>query len=96
MKNKFILITITVAILTGIGSTIATACINNSRYNEWEDTRVIKTVTVHRGDTLDAFGYEYKPEWMDITKYRSIIMELNDTTDAALYEGQALKLYVCK
>jgi hypothetical protein len=68
---------------------------DNSRQTEWENTRVIKTITVHQGDTLDSIGYEYKPSWIDVREYRYLIMELNDIDSAMIYQGQRLDVYVC-
>ena len=66
----------------------------NDRYAEWYDSRYITEVVVYSGDTLDGFGYQYKPKWMDVREYREYILELNGLTSSALYIGQTLKLYV--
>lgn len=66
----------------------------NHRYTEWYEDRHIADITVTSGDTLDAFGYQYKPEWMDVREYREYILDLNNLTSSDLYVGQTLKLYV--
>ena len=64
------------------------------RYTEWNDDRHIAEVVVSHGDTLDGFGYQYKPEWMDVREYREYILDLNNLTSSDLHIGQTLKLYV--
>lgn len=66
----------------------------NCRYAEWKDSRHITEVEVSAYDTLDEFGYQYKPEWMDIREYRQYILDLNGIISSDLYIGQHLKLYV--
>lgn len=66
----------------------------NHRYAEWKDSRHITEVTVNPGDTLDEFGYQYKPKWMDIREYREYIIDLNNLTSCELHIGQTLKFYV--
>ena len=68
---------------------------DNGKQTEWENTRTVMTVIVDKGDTLDDFGYQYKPDWMDVREYRQKVMELNNMNSAMLYDGQSLKLYVC-
>ena len=60
---------------------------------EWESNRKVITVYVRNGDTLDEFGYEYKPEWMDVREYREEIKELNGMQTSTVYAGQELKIY---
>lgn len=64
------------------------------RLTEWKENCTIITVIVEKGNTLDGFGYKYKPEWMDVREYRYHILELNDMPSAMLYEGQTLQLYI--
>lgn len=66
---------------------------NGNKYAEWKNTCDIITVTVSSGDTLDEFGYKYKPEWMDVREYRELVKELNGMENSTLYVGQQLKLY---
>lgn len=68
---------------------------DNGKQTEWENTRTVTTVIVDKGDTLDDFGYQYKPDWMDVREYRQKVMALNNMSSAMLYSGQSLKLYVC-
>lgn len=68
---------------------------DNNRQTDWQNTRVVKTITVHNGDTLDGISYEYKPSWMDVREYRHMVMELNDMDSATIYQGQSLDVYVC-
>lgn len=67
---------------------------NGNRYVTWVNARDIITVTVESGDTLDEFGYKYKPEWMDVREYRELVKELNGMENSSLYVGQELKLYI--
>lgn len=90
--RKIFTIILTIALVTLVG---VKAYSDNNRHSEWENTRGITTVTVGNGDTLDDFGYQYKPTWMDVRQYRDEVMALNDMTSAMLYAGQSLKLYVC-
>ena len=60
----------------------------------WESTREVITVRVCSGDTLDGFGYEYKPSWMDVREYREQIKDLNDMSTSTLYANTTIKLYV--
>lgn len=60
---------------------------------EWESNRKVITVYVGDGDTLDEFGYKYKPEWMDVREYREEIKELNGMQTSTVYAGQELKVY---
>lgn len=89
MKTRII---ICIALLFGI---LVYAIIGNgNRMATWAQTRDVVTVTVSSGDTLDGFGYKYKPEWMDVREYREYIKELNGMESSTLYVGQQLKLYV--
>ena len=78
---------------------VALVCVkascSNDDYSEWLNTRAVKTVMVHSGDTLDGFGYQYKPDWMDVRQYRRAVMTLNNMDSATIYSGQSLKVYVC-
>lgn len=94
-KNNLMVVLTLVSIIVSLVVVSATAISNNNRYTEWENTRGIITVTVGHGDTLDDFGYQYKPVWMDVRQYRDEVMELNDMPSAMLYASQPLKLYVC-
>ena len=67
---------------------------DNTRLKEWENTSVVKTITVQSNDTLDEIGYEYKPAWMDVREYRWYIQQLNNLDNSILYIGQDLKVYV--
>lgn len=62
---------------------------------EWESSRKVITVIVKNGDTLDEFGYVYKPDWMDVREYREEIKELNGLQNSTLQVGQGIQLYVC-
>ena len=79
-----------ILVLTFTASTIKDV---RSRNAEWKSSREVITVYVESGDTLDEFGYKYKPEWMDVREYREEIKELNGMQNSDLYMGQELKLY---
>lgn len=38
-------------------------------WHEWNETKTVFIVTVKDGDTLYNYGYQYKPDWMDIRDY---------------------------
>ena len=63
-------------------------------HKEWENTREVIIVTVSYGDTLDGFGYKYKPSWMDVREYREQVKDLNRMTSSTLYANTTIKLYV--
>ena len=77
-----------------VAAFICQLCFINHRYAEWKADRHITEVTVSHGDTLDEFGYQFKPEWMDIREYRDYIIDLNNLTSSDLHIGQTLKFYV--
>lgn len=93
MKKIAVFVIIILAITTVLAGarTIST---NHRLRTEWEDTREVITVRVHYGDSLDKFGYQYKPTWMDIREYRKLVIDLNDMTSAMVYANTDLKLYV--
>ena len=93
MKKISIFVTIIVMIST-VWVAAHTIRENKTLRAEWETTREVITVTVQYGDTLDGFGYKYKPSWMDVRDYREQVKDLNRMTSSTLYEGQTLKLYV--
>lgn len=93
MKKILIALLATATLIT-VGAKVNA---DNKRQAEWENTRSTITVTVPCGSGigLDFYGYQYKPEWMDVREYRYEIMQLNGMTSASLQSGQKLKLYVC-
>ena len=91
MKKVLVLVLITVL---SISTVVYTNHNNATRMNEWLSNCTITTVYVKQGDTIDDFGYQYKPNWMDIRDYRKLIMNLNDIDTCGLLEGQTLDLYV--
>ena len=87
---------ITVLLLTLVCAIIFVGCNihhSNKLKTEWEQSRDVITVTVHYGDTLDDFGYQYKPSWMDIREYRELVNDLNGMTSSALHTNTDIKLY---
>lgn len=96
VQHNKLIIRLTMGILVAlvVAAFICQICFINHRYAEWKADRHIIEVTVSAYDTLDDFGYQYKPEWMDIREYRDYIAELNNLTSSDLYIGQTLKLYV--
>ena len=93
MKKIGVLVTILVMIST-VWVAAHTISERTRLEEEWESTREVITVIVQYGDTLDGFGYEYKPTWMDVREYREQVKELNNMTLSTLYAGQTLMLYV--
>ena len=67
---------------------------NTTRVNEWLSNCAVITVYIESGDTLDYYGYQYKPSWMDVRDYREYIEDLNNMDCADIYAGQTLKFYV--
>jgi uncharacterized protein YxeA len=54
--KKILLIIFVVVVVMIIG---VKAYATHSRYIEWESDRVVQTITVRDGDTLDGIGYQY-------------------------------------
>lgn len=84
---------ILLCIVLTVGALVYTIVDHGNRVATWANTREVITIVVERGDTLDEFGYKYKPDWMDVREYREYIKELNDMDTSSLYVGQELKLY---
>lgn len=92
--KKILILAIIVITLSTVWAGAHTIKERKELENEWEATRVVIAVKVQYGDTLDGFGYEYKPSWMDVREYREQVKELNGTRSSMLYAGQTIKLYV--
>jgi hypothetical protein len=88
----------TIAITVLTAALVATAAYHihteHQRLEQWEQDRVVKTIRVSRGDTLDKYGYQYKPAWMDVRDYRGYIIDLNDLYGADIYAGDTIDVYV--
>ena len=91
-RIKTALLILAVIVITSVFAVSISSA--NDTQSEWYNTRVIKTITIHSGDTLDGIGYEYKPSWMDVREYRYLVMQLNDLDSAMIYPGDQLKVYV--
>lgn len=94
IMKKIITFAIIITMISTVWAAAHTISEDKALHNEWENTREVITVRVQYGDTLDGFGYEYKPEWMDVREYREQVKDLNDMTSSMLYAGQTIKLYV--
>lgn len=62
-------------------------------WHEWNETKTVFTVIVQEGDTLYNYGYQYKPDWMDIRDYCEEVKELNNMSSSTICAYQDLKLY---
>ena len=93
IKRKQIVMLTVMAIISAV---VMSVYIGNKikRYNEWEATRSIITVTIRYGDTLDYYAEKYSPEWLDYREYRAEILKLNGKTSSSVYAGETIKLYV--
>lgn len=96
MKREAIYWLGAIAILIGIALSITRCYKREMNMQQWIESREITVVEVNYGKGIDNYGYQYKPEWMDIREYREQILELNGMKNCTLYNGQELKLYVVK
>lgn len=62
-------------------------------WHEWNETKTVFIVTVKDGDTLYNYGYQYKPDWMDIRDYCEEVKGLNNMSSSTICAYQDLKLY---
>lgn len=85
-KKKFIRST-TIAILLLIG------LFNISIAKSNKEVETIK-YTIARGQTLWSIAREYTPDNKDIRETIHEIRELNNLTDATIYEGQTIKIKI--
>lgn len=89
--NRFTILLICIALT--FGAIVYTIISDGNRLATWQNSCEVITITVESGDTLDEFGYKYKPDWMDVREYREYIKELNGIESSTLYVGQELKIY---
>ena len=64
-----------------------------TREKEWLNNRVVVSVCVESGDTLDGLCSQYKPSWLDIREYRHDVKQLNSMNDSTIYAGDTILLY---
>lgn len=62
-------------------------------WNEWNENKVVFMVVVQQDDTLYDYGYQYKPDWMDVRDYCEEVKELNNMSSSTICAYQNLKLY---
>ena len=89
-KHRWLIVVLVIVAIVSIGCKVN---YDHKLRAEWEHNRQVLTVAVQSGDTLDEFGYNHKPSWMDVREWRYQVMELNGMEDANLLAGQRIKIY---
>lgn len=92
-ESKIYLKIMILLLLLTIGCVIINIGKDIYRWHEWNENKIVFTMVVQEGDTLFDYGYQYKPDWMDIRDYCEEVKELNNTSSSTICAYQNLKLY---
>ena len=92
-ESKIYLKIMILLLLLTIGCAIINIVKDIRNWNEWNENKVVFMVVVQQDDTLYDYGYQYKPDWMDIRDYCEEVKELNNMSSSTICAYQNLKLY---
>lgn len=92
-ESKIYLKIMILLLLLTIGCVTINIAKDIRNWKEWNENKVVFMVVVQQGDTLYDYGYQYKPDWMDIRDYCEEVKELNNMSSSTICAYQNLKLY---
>lgn len=92
-ESKIYLRIMILLLLLTIGCVIINIAKDIYNWEEWNENKIVFSVVVQEGDTLYNYGYQYKPDWMDIRDYCEEVKELNNMSSSTIWVYQNLKLY---
>lgn len=92
-ESKIYLKIMILLLLLTIGSFTINIVKDIRNWKEWNENKVVFMVVVQQDDTLYDYGYQYKPDWMDIRDYCEEVRELNNMSSSTICAYQNLKLY---
>lgn len=92
-EAKIYLKTMILLLLLTVSCVIINIAKDIHNWHEWNEAKTVFIVTIKEGDTLYNYGYQCKPDWMDIRDYCEEVKELNNMSSSTICAYQNLKLY---